>query len=230
VAKWNNTTSYPNLPAPADDDLLPIADVSEASGSQQRTITWAQVQANLATELGDLTDVDTYGASDGQVLTFESATGDWVASTPAGGGDVVGPASSVDDRIATFDGITGKLIQDSGKTLGDFVEVTDPVTINAQTGTTYTLVLTDVGKLVTLANADPVTVTVPLNGSVAFPVGTIIALQQMGVGAVSVEGPSGVTINGTDPGSETLTDAQYLSTATLTKHATDTWTLTGAVA
>jgi len=34
-------------------------------------------------------------------------------------GDVVGPASSVDDRIATFDGITGKLIQDSGTTLSD---------------------------------------------------------------------------------------------------------------
>lgn len=34
-------------------------------------------------------------------------------------GDVVGPASSVDDRIATFDGATGKLIQDSGTTLSD---------------------------------------------------------------------------------------------------------------
>lgn len=32
-------------------------------------------------------------------------------------GDVVGPASAVDDRIATFDGTTGKLIQDGGKTL-----------------------------------------------------------------------------------------------------------------
>lgn len=34
-----------------------------------------------------------------------------------GSGDVVGPASSVDDRIATFDGTTGKLIQDGGKTI-----------------------------------------------------------------------------------------------------------------
>jgi hypothetical protein len=32
-------------------------------------------------------------------------------------GDVVGPASAVDDRIATFDGTTGKLIQDGGSTI-----------------------------------------------------------------------------------------------------------------
>jgi hypothetical protein len=48
VAKWTNTTSYPNLASPADDDLLPIADVSEASGSQQRTITWQQLTALAA--------------------------------------------------------------------------------------------------------------------------------------------------------------------------------------
>ena len=110
------------------------------------------------------------------------------------------------------------------------VQPGDPVSINAQTGTTYTLVLTDAGKLVTLANGAAITLTVPLNSSVAFPVGTVIALQQLGVGAVSVEGPSGVTINGTDPGSETLTDGQYTTTAALTQHATDVWTLTGAVA
>jgi hypothetical protein len=43
------------------------------------------------------------------------------ATSGAGGGDVDGPASSVDDRIATFDGITGKLLQDSGDTIADVV-------------------------------------------------------------------------------------------------------------
>jgi hypothetical protein len=38
-------------------------------------------------------------------------------SAGAGIGDVVGPGSSVDDRIATFDGTTGKLIQDGGSTI-----------------------------------------------------------------------------------------------------------------
>jgi len=38
-----------------------------------------------------------------------------------GGGDVTGPAASVDDRIATYDGITGKIIQDGGKTIAETI-------------------------------------------------------------------------------------------------------------
>ena len=42
----------------------------------------------------------------------------WTQLTGTGGtGDVVGPASAVADRIATFDGVTGKLIKDGGKTI-----------------------------------------------------------------------------------------------------------------
>ena len=42
--------------------------------------------------------------------------------TPGGGvGDVVGPGSSVDDNVVTFDGVTGKLIQDSGTAISDLV-------------------------------------------------------------------------------------------------------------
>jgi hypothetical protein len=41
-------------------------------------------------------------------------------SLGAGTGDVVGPVSSVTNRLATFDGITGKLIKDSGSLVADF--------------------------------------------------------------------------------------------------------------
>lgn len=106
-----------------------------------------------------------------------------------------------------------------------------PLTINAQTGTTYTLVLADGdgNTLVRLANAGAITVTVPTNASVPFPVGTVIPLQQYGAGQITVEGDTGVTINGDTPGEVTLADGQYTTTAALTKHATDTWTLTGAI-
>ena len=58
--------------------------------------------------------------------------------------------------------------------------------INAQTGTSYTLVLSDEGKLVTLTSATAVTLTIPTNASVAFPIGTQIDLSQDGAGAVTV--------------------------------------------
>lgn len=50
----------------------------------------------------------------GSLYKYDSSA--WTA-TGGGSGDVVGPASSVDDRIATFDGTTGKLLQDGGKTI-----------------------------------------------------------------------------------------------------------------
>lgn len=50
-----------------------------------------------------------------EVLTFDGTDLNW--TIPAGTGDVVGPASSVADRVAVFNGTTGKLIQDGGKTI-----------------------------------------------------------------------------------------------------------------
>lgn len=52
-------------------------------------------------------------------VTEQSRGGVWVdwSDGGSGTGDVVGPAVAVDDRIATFDGTTGKLIQDGGKSI-----------------------------------------------------------------------------------------------------------------
>lgn len=55
-----------------------------------------------------------------------------------GTGDVVGPASSTSGNIATFNGTTGKLLQDGGKALptGAIVGVSDPQTLTNKTLTT----------------------------------------------------------------------------------------------
>lgn len=91
--------------------------------------------------------------------------------------------------------------------------------VNAQTGTSYTFVLTDQGKVVTLSNAAAVSVSVPLNSSVAFPTNTHISLVNLGAGLVTVAGVSGVTVN-----ASVFTLAQYES-ATLIKLGTDSWVL-----
>ena len=69
------------------------------------------------------------------------------------------------------------------------------VGINDQTGTTYTLVLSDAGKDVRCTNGSAITLTVPLNSTVAFPTGTLIAFSQGGAGIVTAAAASGVTIN-----------------------------------
>jgi hypothetical protein len=106
-----------------------------------------------------------------------------------------------------------------------FLGVTQPH--NVQTGTSYTLVLADANKLVTLNNASAITLTVPPNSSVAFPVGTRIDLAQLGAGQVTVTEGSGVTVN--RPSTLGLKLIGQYSEATLTKYATDTWLLAGHI-
>lgn len=116
--------------------------------------------------------------------------------------------------------LTNKTIDGASNTITNVVA--SDLTLNAQTGTAYTLVLTDKNKLVTLSNASAITLTVPTNASVAFPTGSQINIQTIGAGAVGVVGDTGVTVNGTGTGLR----AQW-SAATLVKSATNTWTLIG---
>ncbi len=100
------------------------------------------------------------------------------------------------------------------------------VSMNAQTATTYTFVLSDSDKLVTLTNNAAISVTVPTNAAAAFPVGTRIKFAQMGAGQVTVVAAGGVAVFG-DPGLKIA--AQY-GAAELFKIATDTWLLVGRLA
>jgi hypothetical protein len=98
------------------------------------------------------------------------------------------------------------------------------LTANTQTGTTYTLVLGDAGKCVEMNNAAANTLTIPLNASVPFPVGTVIELYQVGAGQTTVS-PGSTTLRAPD-GSKL--SKQYAS-ASLRKRATDEWVLAGSV-
>ena len=95
---------------------------------------------------------------------------------------------------------------------------------NEQTGTTYTLALTDDGKVVEMNNASANTLTVPPNSSVAFPVGSQILVLQTGAGQTTVAAGAGVTVNSKD-GNLKLS-AQWCA-ATLIKRATDVWVVVG---
>ena len=96
------------------------------------------------------------------------------------------------------------------------------LTQNAQTGS-YTTVLADAGKLIEMNVESANNLTVPLNSSVAYPVGTQINILQTNTGQTTVVATGGVTINAT-PG---LNLRAQWSSATLIKRATDTWVLVG---
>jgi hypothetical protein len=86
----------------------------------------------------------------------------------------------------------------------------------------HTLVLTDANKVVPMNKATPGTVTVPLNSSVAFPIGTVIGVYNLSDELVEVKGAAGVTVR-----NDGFLD-QYIEVS-LRKRATDEWVLAGLV-
>ena len=98
------------------------------------------------------------------------------------------------------------------------------VAINAQTGASYTTVLSDDGKLITLDNAASITLTIPPNSSVAYGIGTQINVMQLGAGTVTITAGAGVTLR--SDGSKLKTNALY-AVATCLKIASDTWVVVG---
>ena len=99
---------------------------------------------------------------------------------------------------------------------------------NAQTGTSYTLVLGDAGKYVEMNNASANVLTVPLNSSVAFPTGTEITIIQTGAGTTTITPTAGVTVDYYSlTGAATRTIKAQWAAASLVKRATDTWVLIG---
>jgi hypothetical protein len=96
------------------------------------------------------------------------------------------------------------------------------IVTNAQTAS-YTLVLADQTKLVEMNVASANNLTVPLNSSVAFPVGAQVTILQTGAGQTTLVATGGVTVNAT-PGLKLRTQ---WSSATLIKRATNTWVAIG---
>ncbi len=100
------------------------------------------------------------------------------------------------------------------------------IAINAQTGASYTTVLTDDGKLITVSNASANTLTIPPNSSVAYGIGTQINIAQLGAGQITITAGSGVTLN--SAGAKLKLSAQY-AVATCVKTDTNTWFVCGSL-
>lgn len=77
--------------------------------------------------------------------------------------------------------------------------------INSQTGTSYTLVTSDRGKLVVLSNDASVALTLPQAGLPSFPSGWYVDITNVGTGAVSVAPDTSLL----DGGANTISLAQY---------------------
>lgn len=95
--------------------------------------------------------------------------------------------------------------------------------VNTQTGTTYTAVLADRYKLITLNNAAGITFTVPPQSSVTWPASTLLWIVQYGAGQVTIAPGAAVTLRST-PGLKL--SGQY-AMAQLLRMGSDDWLVFG---
>lgn len=184
----------------------------------------------------DTSFVDLKGGTSGQMLTKASNTDldyTWVtpeigditavvAGTGLSGGGTTGSVTVSIDTATTVDLSTSQTL--TNKTL------TAPkinLSLNAQTGTTYTLVAGDSGKLVTCANASAITVTVPPS---VFAVGEQINIAQTGAGQVTFAQGAGVTIVSIGATASAPKISKQYGAATVICTASNTFLIIGGLA
>lgn len=160
---------------------------------------------------GDIYIVPVGQTNENQIAARDN--GAWVYFAPAEGFLV---HVNDDDEFVKWTGSAWEALATGGS--GGATELT---VINKTAS--HTLELSDAGGYVRMNVASANNLTVPPNGTVAFPVGTVIQLRQVGAGQTTVVAGSGVTVNT----GETLKLRGQHSSGALVKVATNEWDLTG---
>jgi hypothetical protein len=209
-------------------------DVTLHSGTAGDYLLWDASEEKLILEgTNGATVLD---VTDGNVVIGD---GTLVVGSDGAGADVTFHSATASDNFL-WDASDEKLVitgTDGANALevadGD-VEITDALTVTGTTTTylnvitdsttTRTPGLTDAGAYILTTHGTGITVTLPQDSDVAFPVGTTIYFERNGAGTLTFAAGTGATVNSKDA---TLTCGDRYTTVASVKIAADTWTLIG---
>lgn len=229
----NSITSTELADNAVDTNAIQDNAITQAKHADNSVGTAEIIDANVTLAKLAANSVDASKIVDGSVGAAEIADGS--VGLAELGADSVNASKIVDGSVGNAelanDAVNAAKIQDG--TVGTAELANDAVTgakaapiAFVYNGGNYTLVLADKGKFIEQNVASANTVTVPTDASVAFPVGTEIAVGQVGAGQTTIAAAGGVTLRGT-PGLKIA--AQY-GTVSLIKRAANDWYVVGNLA
>jgi hypothetical protein len=172
-----NATALGNGASVATSNTIQLGNSSVTSVNTSGTITAPSIKL-------------TTGASNGYILTSAAdGTASWAASSSS----ISGGTTNAIPKYSSATAITSSAISDDGTTVS--LASTRTLTganaaVNAQTGTTYSLVQGDNGRVITMNNASAITLTIPTSLTAGFN----CMIVQYGAGTVTIVGASGVTV------------------------------------
>lgn len=223
-----------------------LKDLTAASGGElvAGSLLWGSAVAGVEARKYTITQV-------GAILSYQPldttltalAAANWAADAlPIGtGADTLSQttfAANTFPAKASTGALVAKAITDAALTVLDDTTTAAMLTtlgaaarvlvITTDANANHDLILTDAAPLAYLrmTNAGANTVTIPLNATIAFPVGAQISGIQAGAGATTIVATGGVTLNC----AHTLVARAQYSAWSLIKVATDTWDLMGDLA
>ena len=169
------------------------------------------------------------GISGGGTSGTVTITNSMATEITAKGDLIVGTGNATFDNLpAGTNGYT--LLADSGAATGLAYSAGIPVSFDAETAS-YTTVLGNAYQLVTMNVGSANNFQIPTNASVAYPVGTVINVLQIGAGQTTIQAvtPGTTTINSTGATATAPKLRARYSAASCIKAATDTWYVVGDI-
>jgi hypothetical protein len=153
------------------------------------------------------------------------ASGSWATlASESGRVELEGPYSWIGDGGSLNHSPANLVYQTAASVANVITDAGNPgIQGDAQKTASFTFALTDAyNRMVRCNSASAIIATIPLNATVAFPIGTRLDVLRYGAGSVTIApATGGVTIN--KPSDQTLAIPAQHGTATLWKVAADTW-------